>query len=171
MNKKKYSIKELMEIAIEEGNKSIPEHTDKTDPMVGAIITDKDGMILKMAHRGELREGEHCEFALIERKLRDKNINGSILYVTLEPCTDKSRNNNKKRASIKKGCSSHIKKARISKVYIGIEDPNPHIATKGIQYLLDNDIEVEMFPEYLADKIREINAVFIKEKEEEWMGI
>lgn len=31
-----------MELAIEESHKSIPENTDKTDPLVGAIIATAD---------------------------------------------------------------------------------------------------------------------------------
>ena len=55
MAKKKHTPLELMKMAIEESHKSIPEHTDKTDPLVGALITTKDGVLLAKAHRGELR--------------------------------------------------------------------------------------------------------------------
>lgn len=159
--KKKYTPAELMQMAIEEGRRSIPEHTDKTDPLVGAIITTADGELLAQAHRGELRVGEHCEFTLIERKLASDNLQGCVLYVTLEPCTDQSRNKDKR------GCSTHIVKARLGKVYIGIEDPNPKIATLGIELLKEAKIEFEMFPEELQKTIRADNAQFIREKEEE----
>ncbi len=69
MAKKKYKPMELMQMAIEESHLSVPEHSDKTDPKVGAIITTHDGEILAKAHRGELRIGQHCEFTLIEKKL------------------------------------------------------------------------------------------------------
>ncbi len=62
MAKKKFTPDELMELTIKESFKSIPEHTDKADPLVGAIITTKDGEILASAYRGELRIGEHCEY-------------------------------------------------------------------------------------------------------------
>ena len=150
-----------MRMAIEEGRLSIPEHTDKTDPLVGAIITTADGEILAKAHRGELREGEHCEFTLIERKLVRENLKGQVIYVTLEPCTDKSRSKGKK------GCCSHIAKARLGQVYVGIEDPNIKIATDGIKFLEDKKITVHMFPEELQKIIRADNAQFIKEKDEE----
>jgi len=101
---KKYSPEELMQLAIQEGRRSIPEHTDKTDPLVGAIIATAAGEILAQAHRGELRVGDHCEFTLIERKLVNHNLKDCVLYVTLEPCTDESRSKGKK------GCSSHIVK-------------------------------------------------------------
>lgn len=172
----KYSPRELMELAIEESHKSIPEHTDKTDPLVGAIIATVDGEILTTAdgknlataHRGELREGEHCEFTLIERKLANMNLKGCVLYVTLEPCTDESRNQGKDPNKVqKRGCSTHIRKARLSKVYIGVEDPNPKIAKEGINKIREYGIEVEMFPSDLQEKIWKDNDKFIKEKEAE----
>ena len=92
MAKKKYSPEELMRMAIEESRLSIPEHSEKPDPLVGAIITTAEGQLLAQAHRGELRVGEHCEYTLIERKLVNGNLKDCVLFVTLEPCTDKSRN-------------------------------------------------------------------------------
>lgn len=53
----KHSPEELMRLAIDESYNSVPEHDDKADPLVGAIITTRDGEILAAAHRGELREG------------------------------------------------------------------------------------------------------------------
>lgn len=161
MAKKKYTPEELMKMAIEESHLSVPEHLDKTDPLVGAIIATSDGIVLGKAHRGELREGEHCEFTLIERRLRDINLKGCVLYVTLEPCTDESRK------PPKRGCSTHIGKARLSKVYIGVEDPNPKIAKEGIAAIRKKGIEVEMFPSELQDIIWKDNAKFKKEKEAE----
>jgi len=161
MAKKKYTTFELMQMAIEESHLSIPEHTDKTDPLVGAIIATADGEVLAKAYRGELREGEHCEYTLIERKLVNENLKGCILYVTLEPCTDESR----KRP--KRGCSTHIGKARLGKVYIGVEDPNPKIAGTGVKAIQEKGIEVEMFPATLQEIIWMDNATFKKEKEAE----
>ncbi|HDY90413.1 MAG TPA: hypothetical protein ENH82_20120 [bacterium] len=112
---KKYTPEELMLITIEESRLSIPEHIDKTDPRVGAIIANKEGLIVAKAHRGELRVGEHCEYTLIERKLVNEDLKDCVFYVTLEPCTDQSRNKNRNPSEIKKkGCSSHIVKARLS---------------------------------------------------------
>ncbi len=89
--KRKHTLRELMELAVAEGDRSIPEHTNREDPFVGAIVATKDGEILSRSHRGELRVGEHCEFTLLERKLRDRDLTDCVLYVTLEPCTDESR--------------------------------------------------------------------------------
>ncbi|MEI6090606.1 MAG: ATP-binding protein [bacterium] len=156
---KNLTTEQLMQLTINESKKSIPEHIDKADPKVGAIITTKDGEILAKAYRGELRIGEHCEYTLIERKLKDKNLDGCELYVTLEPCVDKARN------EPKRGCSTHIYKSRISKVYIGIRDPNPKVENEGANFLASKGIEVIDFPSHLQDEIRHLNKIFIAEKE------
>jgi len=149
-----------MELAVAEGESSIPDHHRKEDPFVGAIIATKDGEVLAKAHRGELRVGEHCEFTLIERKLRGQDLSGCVLYVTLEPCTDESR------GSDKRGCATHIVAARINTVYIGIEDPNPMITRLGIKYLISKNVIVHTFEPDLQDRIRQRNAQFIREQEE-----
>lgn len=165
MSKKKYTPEELMQLAIEESYKSIPEHDDKADPLVGAIITTYEGEILAKAHRGELRVGEHCEYTLIERKLKERNLNNCTLYVTLEPCIDEVRK------PPKRGCATHITKSRIGTVYVGMRDPNPLIENHGVNYLTRMGIKVIDFPAHFEALIRKSNAVFIEEKELEQMQI
>lgn len=164
--KRKHSVRELMELTVEQGELSIPEHNDKEDPFVGAIVATGDGEILAKAHRGELRVGEHCEFTLLERKLRDRDLSDCVMYVTLEPCTDEARQGRGKR-----GCSTHIARARIHTVYVGIEDPNPKIANQGIRSLIGNHVIVHPFDADLQERIRQRNAKFTKEKEEEAKAI
>jgi len=108
---------------------------------------------LGRACRGGLRDGNHAEFTLIERKLQDKNLNGATLYVTLEPCT--------RRKAPKKPCAEWIKSARIKRVFIGMTDPNPDICGRGVQYFLNNGIEVDFFDVDLVREIRDTNRDFI----------
>jgi ATP-dependent DNA helicase RecG len=161
--KQRYSSIELMEMAYQESLFSIHDHAHKPDPLVGAILTNADGKILATAHRGELRIGEHCEFTLIERKLKSKNLKGCHLYVTLEPCIDKVR------TLPKRGCATHIFKARLSKVFIGIRDPDIDIENEGANELIEKGIVVEDFHSDIADKIRASLAEFIKYKEAQKM--
>ena len=62
-------------MAIDVMRKSIAEpRTDgKVNPKVGAVLLFPDGTVEK-AHRGELRDGDHAEFTLIERKCADKDL-------------------------------------------------------------------------------------------------
>jgi len=149
-----------MELAIKVMNDSIQEpRDDKVSPKVGAVLIKPDDSI-ETASRGELREGDHAEFTLLERKNRAIPLDGSTLFATLEPCAPGARKHPKL------GCAERIVNARIKKVYVGIEDPDPKVDRKGIKYLVENGVDVEMFPADLQKQIREANKQFIEESEE-----
>lgn len=146
----------FMELAIEEMRKSKnePRPDGKVPPKVGAVILFPDGRVEK-AYRGELRDGDHAEYTLIERKLVDEDLSDCILFTTLEPCV--SRNDPKI------PCCKRTTKARIKKVYVGIEDKDPTVDGKGIRHLLNNKVEVKMFPKDLQKIIEKENADFLKQ--------
>lgn len=144
-----------MEMAIEEMLKSRSEHTSKHDPLVGAVLVAEGGHLLGTAHRGALRIGDHAEFTLIERLCRDKNLEGSTLYVTLEPCT--------KREQPKTPCANRVVSARINHVFIGMLDPNPEIQGRGTTLLQHHSVEVDFFDLDLCQQIRSENLDFIEQ--------
>lgn len=158
--KEDFNSRKYMEMAIEVMNKSIQEpRDDKVSPKVGALLIKTNGEI-ESAFRGELRHGDHAEFTLLERKNRAVSLNDSLLFATLEPCAPGARKHPKL------GCAERIVNARIKKVWIGIEDPDPSVDRKGIKYLIDNGVEVEMFDADLQEEIRKANTQFIQEAEE-----
>lgn len=146
-----------MQLAIEEMEKSISEHLDRPDPKVGAVLVKPNNKLEGTAFRGELRAGDHAEFTLIERKFRDKNLNGYVLYTTLEPCID--------RRPPKQGCVFRIIDARISKVYIGHLDPDPTVSGKAVDILKEAGIEVEYFDRKFEEEIRKANKDFFEAAE------
>lgn len=146
------SERELMEKVIEVGRKSHSEG-GKPRPEVGALLL-KGGGILDAACRGEIEDGEHAEFTLLERKLRNVDVHGATLYTTLEPCT--SRNHPKS------PCVDHIIRRGIAKVLVGIRDPDLNVYGKGILRLKEGKIEVEMFPSDLQKVIEDNNSDYIK---------
>lgn len=150
-------IRKFMELSVEVMKNSIQEkrHDEKPSPFVGAVMVRED-MSVVTAYRGELREGDHAEFTLLERKCRSENVEGNVLFATLEPCAPGARH------FPKLGCAERIVNARIGKVYIGIEDPDPTVCRKGIQYLLDNGVDVEMYPRDLQAVIEECNKDFLR---------
>ena len=152
----KEEIRKYMELSIEVMKSSIQEVREdaKPSPFVGAVLVKKDGSV-ETAYRGELREGDHAEFTLIERKCRSERLDGCTLFATLEPCAPGARH------FPKLGCSERIVNARIAKVYIGIEDPDPTVCRKGIKFLEDAGVEVEMYPQDLQQTIIECNKVFL----------
>lgn len=148
----------LMEQAVEIMRQSVVEpRTDgKASPLVGAVLRKPDGTI-EVACRGELRHGDHAEFTLLERKNRDCKLDGSALFVTLEPCAPGSRRHPKL------GCAERIVLARIKEVWIGLEDPDPTVDRKGIKYLQDKGVVVHMFDRDLQEEIQKANKAFIEQ--------
>lgn len=151
----------MMEKAIAVMRQSIgePRKDDKTSPVVGAVIVKLDGTV-ETASRGELRHGDHAEYTLLERKNRANKLDGAILFATLEPCAPGARR------APKVACAERIVQARIRKVWVGIEDPDPTVDRKGIKYLQDNGVEVAMFDRDLQDIIREENKSFFAQASE-----
>jgi ATP-dependent DNA helicase RecG len=148
--------RKLMELAIKVMQESVaePRADGKASPLVGAVLWKPDGTV-DTAYRGELRDGDHAEFTLLERKNRDQKLDGCKLFATLEPCAPGARN------EPKKSCAERIVWARIKEVWVGIGDPDPKVDRKGIKYLQDNGVTVNMFDRDLQDIIHDTNKDFI----------
>ena len=153
-NNKKMEPIDYMRISIEEMKKSVQEErkAGEVSPKVGAVLVRPDGTYTT-AYRGELRDGDHAEYTLLERKCINENLKDCVVYSTLEPCFDRN--------PPKIGCCKRIAKARIKKVYVGTGDPFPSVNGKGIKYLVDHGIEVEPYPQELQKEIERLNADFI----------
>jgi pyrimidine deaminase RibD-like protein len=146
----------FMELAVEEARKSKLESGRKdATPFVGVVVVKNDE-ILEKAHRGELGEGEHAEYTVLERKLHDKSVSGATVYCTLEPCTT--------RRHPKLPCAEWLVYRKVARVVFAMLDPNPDIRGLGEQRLKDAGIDVQRFPKDLADQVEEMNRVFIREQ-------
>lgn len=145
-----------MELAVRVMQESVAESRDdgKACPKVGAVLWKPDGSI-ETAYRGELRDGDHAEYTLLERKQRSERLDGAVLFATLEPCAPGSRRHPKL------ACAERIVLARIKEVYVGIEDPDPTVDRKGIQYLQSRGVTVHLFDRDLQATIQSANEVFI----------
>jgi ATP-dependent DNA helicase RecG len=152
----KFDSRKLMEHAIAVMRKSIeePRADGKASPLVGVVLWKPDGTV-ETACRGELRNGDHAEYTLLERKNRHCKLDGGVLFTTLEPCAPGSRQ------YPKLGCVERIVLARIKQVWIGIEDPDPTVDRKGIKYLQNNGVTVHMFDRDLQEEIHKANKAFI----------
>lgn len=148
------SNRELMELAISVMKQSIHEsRQDKASPYVGAVLLMPDGNTIHTACRGEFREGDHAEYTLLDKKLRLENLDGATLFTTLEPCMERN--------SPKICCAKRIVNARIKDVWVGVTDPDPTVDRKGIKYLQDNGVKVNMFDRDLQMEINEVNKEFL----------
>jgi ATP-dependent DNA helicase RecG len=143
-----------MLMAIEAMKESKPEpREDHPSPKVGAVLVFPDGKV-EVAHRGELREGDHAEYTLLDKKHRHIPLDGCWIFATLEPCSPGSRH------SPKVPCSERIVNARIAKVWFGEEDLALKDDFGGVTFLSKNGIEVEQFDSDLVKKIKKINKPF-----------
>jgi len=133
-----------------------PRQDCKAIPLVGVVLYKPDGTI-ETAYRGEIRDGDHAEYTLLERKNRSNRLDNSILFTTLEPCAPGARNHSKL------SCSERIVLARIKEVWIGIEDPDPTVDRKGIEYLRKKGVTVRMFDRDLQEIISKENKEFIEQ--------
>lgn len=127
----------------------------KATPKVGAVLLKPGAAPPHTAYRGELRDGDHAEYTLLERKNRDQKLDGCVLFSTLEPCAPGARKNPKI------SCAERIVLARIKDVWVGIEDPDPTVGGKGIKYLQDNGVTIHMFDREFQQEIREFNQDFL----------
>jgi ATP-dependent DNA helicase RecG len=156
-------IVQYQELALNVMEKSISEKRPdmSVPPKVGAVIVYQDSITkekkVETAYRGEMRNGDHAEFTLIDRKLRNVDLTGAIMFVTLEPCAPNSR----KQPKI--SCSERIVNARIEKVYVGIQDPYPTVNSRGLSFLESNNVKVEMFSKEYQDIITKKNIVFLEQ--------
>ena len=117
------------------------------NPLVGCVVV-KDGQVIAEGYH-EKYGGFHAERnALTYCKTETKD---ASLYVTLEPCCHYGKT---------PPCTEIIIEKGIKKVFVGILDPNPLVAGKGVKILQDAGIEVEVG--ICADEIRKLNKVFLK---------
>jgi ATP-dependent DNA helicase RecG len=144
-----------MKMAIEVMQKSkVEKREDKSSPYVGAVLVFPDGTI-DTACRGEIRDGDHAEYTLLDRKHRSDDLTGCWLFATLEPCAPGARN------APKISCSERIVNARISEVWFGIEDPDPKVDHGGINHLIEKGIKVHQFDSDLHNIIEDVNKDFL----------
>lgn len=115
--------------AIELGKKALGEAAP--NPMVGCVIVHNNKII------GEgftsVYGGAHAEVNAVS-SVKDKSLlRNAQLYVTLEPCSHYGKT---------PPCADLIVKHKIPKVSIGLKDPNPKVAGKGIKKLKEIGCEV-----------------------------
>ncbi|MFD3155471.1 bifunctional diaminohydroxyphosphoribosylaminopyrimidine deaminase/5-amino-6-(5-phosphoribosylamino)uracil reductase RibD [Haloimpatiens sp. FM7330] len=117
------------------------------NPLVGAVIVKNQKIIGEGYH--EFYGGAHAEVNAFNNASTD--VKGATMYVTLEPCSHYGKT---------PPCAKSIVEKGISKVVIGMKDPNPLVSGKGIEILKSNGIEV--VTGVLEEEIKKLNEIFIK---------
>jgi diaminohydroxyphosphoribosylaminopyrimidine deaminase / 5-amino-6-(5-phosphoribosylamino)uracil reductase len=110
------------------------------NPWVGCVIVTDSGEIFEGATAAP--GGPHAEATAL--RLAGAKAAGATLYTTLEPCSHHGRT---------PPCSSAIVAAGVRRVVVGIEDPDPMVAGRGISELRSAGIDVSVGT--LADDVNE----------------
>lgn len=115
------------------------------NPLVGAVIV-QDGAIVGEGFHPQAGEPHAEIFALRQAGDRAK---GATLYVNLEPCSHYGRT---------PPCADAVVAAGLKRVVVGMVDPNPQVAGKGITRLQQAGIEVMVGIE--SDACQQLNEAF-----------
>ncbi len=118
------------------------------NPRVGAVIV-RNGRIIAEGYHACFG-GLHAEADALS-KLKPGESDGCTLYVNLEPCNHLGKT---------PPCTEAIIRSGIKRVVVGVSDPNPTVAGKGIQRLKSAGIEV--LSGILEEECLRINEAFFK---------
>ena len=128
--------------------------TTAPNPWVGSVIvTAEAGPGGGRTFEGSTAPpgGPHAEVAALAAA--GQAARGATLYVTLEPCAHQGRT---------PPCTDAIIEAGIARVVVGVEDPDPLVAGRGIAALRSAGIEVSVG--VAADEVTEQLAAYLKHR-------
>ena len=126
--------------------------TGKTapNPLVGCILV-REGRVLGEGYHAACGE-DHAEVAALkDAARRGEDVRGATAYVNLEPCSHVGRT---------PPCAPRLVAEGVSRVVVGMPDPNPRVSGRGLQVLRDAGVEVTM--SCLEEDSRWLNRGFIR---------
>jgi len=101
------------------------------NPMVGCVITKKQRILGEGYHRRF--GGPHAEIVALDKC--GESTNGATVYSTLEPCAHFGKT---------PPCVDALVAAKVSRVVIGLTDPNPQVDGKSIARLRQHGVAVDV---------------------------
>jgi diaminohydroxyphosphoribosylaminopyrimidine deaminase/5-amino-6-(5-phosphoribosylamino)uracil reductase len=135
----------FMRLALREAGKGLGRTAP--NPCVGAVVVKNDRLLAKGYHH---RAGTpHAEVHALDAA--GSAARGATLYVTLEPCNHQGRT---------PPCTARILAAGITRLVVGMDDPNPLVRGGGNAYL--KSLGLEVIDGVLADECRALNRPFLK---------
>ena len=123
LSQKTWTDQEAMSLAIDQAYKA--RGLVSPDPLVGAVILNKNRKLLSTgfyARYGAL----HAEKVALDKLKKKSVLEGSHLFVTLEPCSHFGKN---------PPCVKSLIKYPWKSITYGIEDPNPKVNQRGVAEL------------------------------------
>lgn len=120
------------------------------NPHVGAVIVREETLVGEGYH--PFAGAPHAEIFALQQA--GERAHSATLYVTLEPCCHHGRT---------PPCTNAVIDAGIRRVVVGMQDPNPKVAGKGIEQLREAGIQVDLLPcsHPLVDALEQLNRAFL----------
>ena len=106
------------------------------NPLVGALVVTERGVVVGSGYH-ERAGTAHAEVKALEAAEAgsEHGARGATLYCTLEPCSHVGRTG---------PCVHRIVDAGVRRVVVGSVDPNPQVNGRGIAYLREHGIQVDV---------------------------
>ncbi|MBQ6773835.1 MAG: bifunctional diaminohydroxyphosphoribosylaminopyrimidine deaminase/5-amino-6-(5-phosphoribosylamino)uracil reductase RibD [Synergistaceae bacterium] len=122
------------------------------NPMVGCVIADSSQNIIGEGWHKKYG-GPHAEIEAINNAHENNHdVRGSTVYVTLEPCSHYGKT---------PPCAKRLAAEGVSRVIIGMRDPNQLVNGQGIKILEDAGIQVEFADDDIMSQCKLLNKGFI----------
>jgi diaminohydroxyphosphoribosylaminopyrimidine deaminase / 5-amino-6-(5-phosphoribosylamino)uracil reductase len=121
-------------------------YSTSPNPRVGCVIV-REGKIAGSGwhvHTGQ----PHAEINALN--VAGEAAQGATVYLTLEPCSHYGRT---------QPCAEALVRAKVAKVIIAMQDPNPLVAGKGVSLLKRSEINVLVG--LMEEKAKELNVGFV----------
>ena len=124
------------------------------NPMVGAVLVrNNDEQVLAEGWHeryGEAHAEVNCFRHFEASEYRDANLKDCTLFVSLEPCSHYGKT---------PPCAKLIIEKGVGRVVVGMSDPNPLVAGKGIQML--HEAGIELIVGIMDEECRVLNKRFL----------
>lgn len=104
------------------------------NPMVGCVIVSSEGKNIGQGFHERYGQA-HAEKNALDSVTNPDLLKDATVYVTLEPCAHHGHT---------PPCCKLLSDLPIRRVVIAMEDPTPKVAGKGVTYLRDHDITVDV---------------------------
>lgn len=145
----KSSDTEFMKLALKLARTA--EGMTSPNPLVGAVLVKNGNIIGQGYHR---KAGlPHAEIeAFTDARNKNNEIKSSTLYVNLEPCCHSGKKT--------PPCTEAIVREQVGRVVVGTTDPNPRVSGKGVEFLRNKGIRVDVG--LLENECSSLNEIFFK---------
>ncbi len=119
------------------------------NPMVGCVIVASDGEKIGQGYHERYGQA-HAEMNALNDVQRTERLEGATAYVTLEPCAHHGNT---------PPCCELLADQPLARVVVAMKDPTARVNGKGIDYLRENGIQVDVG--LMKEEAQQLNEFFL----------